>query len=127
MNKENIIYDKEKFKEIMSKLDGSLQSVFIRVSIRKNAGILDSDLINMRLSDEPINIEFREDGNINIFDSGESNFVIEMDDFKFADIENINEEITYGFMRTPCRAISIWLKNDKFIVMYYWANKEKEK
>lgn len=82
----------------MSKLDGSLQSVFIRVSIRKNAGILDSDLINMRLSDEPINIAFREDGNINIFDSGESNFVIEMDDFKFADIENMNEEITYGFM-----------------------------
>lgn len=126
MNKENIIYDKEKFKEIMSEI-GSLQSVFIRVSTRKNAGILDSDLINMKLSDKPINIAVREDGNINIFDSRESNFVIEMDNFKFADIENINEENTFGFMQIPCRAISIWLKSDKFIVMYYRANKEKEK
>ena len=120
MSKEYIVRDKEKFKEIMKSLDGSIKSVFIRVSTREKAGISDADLINMDISDAPISIAVKDDGNINIFDSVESNFVIEMDDFDYADIEDMNKESTFGFLRTPCRAITIWLKNKKFVVVYYW-------
>lgn len=120
MSKENIIHDKEKFKEIVKKLNGSIKSAFIRVSTREKAGILDADLINMNIPNAPIEIAVRDDGNINIFDSGESNFVIEMDTFDCADIENMDKESTFGFFRTPCKAIIIWLKNNKFIAFYYW-------
>lgn len=120
MSKENIVYDKEKFKELMKSLDNSINSAFIRVSTREKAGILDADLINMNISDAPISITVRDDGNINIFDNGESNFVIEMDAFDYADIQNTSQESTFGFFRTPCKAITVWLKNKKFIVFYYW-------
>ena len=120
MSKENIVRDKEKFKEIMKSLDNSIKSAFIRVSTRKKTGILDADLINMTLSAAPISISVRDDGNINVFDNGESNFVIEMADFDYADIENMDVESTFGFLRTPCKAITVWLKNKKFVVLYYW-------
>lgn len=127
MSKENIVRDKEKFKEIMKSLDGSIKSVFIRVSTREKAGMLDADLINMNISDAPISVAVRDDGNINIFDSGESNFVIEMNDFDYADIQDMEKESTFGFLRTPCKAISIWLKNTKFIVIYYWTEEKENK
>ncbi|MBQ2882736.1 MAG: hypothetical protein IJE43_03030 [Alphaproteobacteria bacterium] len=127
MSKENIVRDKEKFKEIMKNLDNSIKSAFIRVSTREKEGILDADLINMTLSDAPISIAVRDDGNINVFDSGESNFVIEMTDFDYADIQDMEKESTFGFLRTPCKAISIWLKNTKFIVIYYWTEEKENK
>lgn len=127
MSKENIVRDKEKFKEIMKSLDGSIKSAFIRVSTREKAGILDADLINMSISDAPITVVVRDDGNINIFDSGESNFVIEMTDFDYADVENMSQESTFGFLRTPCNAITIWLRSNRFIVFYYWTEEKENK
>lgn len=124
MNKEDIIHDKAQFVEIMKNLNGTITDAFIRVSNRKNAGILDSDLINMQLSDTPITIALRDDGNINIFDSGENNFVIEMDKFDYADISDMDKEDTFGFLEKPCNAVTIWLKTNVFVVLYYWT-KEK--
>lgn len=126
MNTNNIITDKEKFTDIMRSLNGSITDVFIRVSTQKNAGIFDSDLVNMNLSDDPITISYRDDGNINIFDSGDNNFIIEMEDFQYADITNMNEKSTFGFLRTECNAISVWLNNGKFIVLYYWTDENEE-
>lgn len=121
MNTNNIVTNKEKFTDTMRNLNGTISSAYIRVTTRKNAGILDSDLVNMALSDKPITVAVRDDGNINIFDSGDSNFVIEMKDFQYADITDMNEKSTFGFLQTKCNAISVWLNNDKFIVLYYWT------
>lgn len=126
MNNENIIHERDKFIEIMEGLSGSIKQAFLRVSTRKNAGFLDSDLINMGFSDKPITIALKDNGNLGIFDSGESVYVIEMQAFDYADIEGMHEESTFGFLRTPCKAISIWLQNNKFIVFYFWTDEKGE-
>lgn len=125
MNKENIIHDREKFIEIMHSLNGSIKSAFIRVSNRENAGILDSDLINMRLSDTPITISVKNNGNIVISDSGENLYSVNMRAFDYADIEDMDKENTFGFLKTPCHAITIWLQTNIFIVFYYWTKEDK--
>lgn len=122
MNKENIIHDREKFIEIMHSLNGSIKSAFIRVSNRNNAGILDSDLINMRLSDTPITISVRKNGNIVISDSGENLYSVNMRAFDYAYISDMEKENTFGFLKTPCHAITIWLQTNVFIVLYYCTN-----
>ena len=126
MNTNNIISDKEKFTEIMRSLNKTIMSAFIRVSTRKNVGILDYDLINMSLSNKPISVAVRDDGNINIFDREGNNFIIEMNDFEYADIANMNEKSTFGFLQTECNAISVWLNNGRFIVLYYWTDGKSE-
>ena len=124
MNGENIITDKAQLTEIMKNLNGTIADTFIRVSNRKNAGILDSDLINMRLSDVPIDISVRENGNIVISDSGENLYSVNMCDFSHADIEGMGEKSTYGFLKTPCYSITIWLQTNIFIAFYYWTKEE---
>ena len=125
MNKENIIHDREKFKEIMNSLNGSIISAFIRVSNRNNAGILDSDLINMRLSDKPITISVRENGDIVISDNGENLYSVNMRAFDYADISDMDKENTFGFLKTPCHTIIIWLQTNVFIALYYWTKEDK--
>lgn len=126
MSEENIVKDRTRFIDIMKSLNGLIQDTLIRVSKRNNAGVLDSDLINMRLSDKPITISTRENGDIVISDSGENLYSVNMSNFYYADTEGMDNESTYGFLRTPCHAITILLKTNIFIVLYYWTN-EKEK
>lgn len=125
MNKENIIHDREKFIEIMNSLNGSIISAFIRVSNRNNAGILDSDLINIRLSDKPITISVRKNGDIVISDNGENLYSVNMRAFDYADISDMDKENTFGFLKTPCHAIIIWLQTNVFIALYYWTKEDK--
>ena len=119
MNNKNIITDKAEFIAIIKNLNNIITDAFIRMPHRKYTGILDTDLINMRLSDKPISIDFRADNCLCISDSGENLFAINLDDFRYADVENIDKEKSYGFLKKPCKSISIWFKEEKCIVLYF--------
>lgn len=125
MNSKNIITDRAEFITIMENLNNVITDVFIRMPNRRYTCILDSDLINMRLSDKPISIAFRTDNCLCISDSRENLFAINLDDFRYADIEDEGNEETYVFLKKPCKSISIWFKDEKCIVLYFWTD-EKE-
>lgn len=125
MNGENIVTNRRKFITIMENLNNVITDVFIRMPNRRYMGILDSDLITMRLCDKPISISFRADNSICISDSGENLFAINLDDFRYADVEGIDKEQTYGFLKRPCKSISIWFSEEKCIVLYFWTDKEQ--
>lgn len=118
-SKRNIIEDKNLFIQMMQNLSNKIQSVFIRVSSIELDDIIDSDLINMSMDKTPISICERIKNKIHIVDSSENVFTIELDDFLYADIKHMEKDTEFGFLIAPHRALTVHLKNGRYIVFYY--------
>ena len=118
-SKKNIIEDKDLFIQIMQNLSNKIQSVFIRVSSIELDDIIDSDLINISMDKTPIFICERIKDKIHIVDSSENVFTIELDDFLYADIKHMEKDTEFGFLIDPHRALTVHLKNGRYIVFYY--------
>lgn len=118
-NTKNIMEDKNVFIQMMQNLSNKIQSVFIRVSSKELDDIIDSDLINMSMDETPIFICEKIKDKIYIIDSGENIFTIELDDFLYADIKHMEKDTEFVFLLEPHRAVAVYLKNDKYIILYY--------
>lgn len=118
-SKRNIIGNKDLFIEKMQNLSNKIQSVFIRLSSKELDNIIDSDLINMSMDKTPIFICERIKDKIQIFDSSENVFTMELDDFLYADIKHMEKDTEFGFLIEPHRAVAIHLKNGRYIILYY--------
>ncbi len=118
-NTKNIIENKDLFIQIMQNLSNKIQSVFIRVSSKELDDIIDSDLINMSMDKTPIFICEKIKDKIYIIDSGENIFTIELDDFLYADIKHMEKDTEFGFLLEPHRAVAVYLKNNRYIILYY--------
>ena len=56
---------------------------------------------------------------IYIIDSEENIFTIELDDFLYADIKHMEKDTEFVFLLEPHRAVVVYLKNDRYIILYY--------